>query len=99
MTVLRSATDPLLERDRELKRLAALLRAARRGSGTLVLVEGSAGMGKTALLARARERARATGMAVTSARGSELEREFAFGVVRQLLEAVVVGADAEARTE
>lgn len=50
------------------------------------MVEGPAGIGKSRLLAEARGRAEGS-MRVLSARGGELEREFAFGVVRQLLEA------------
>jgi predicted ATPase len=51
-----------------------------------VLIEGAAGIGKTRLLGEARQRAEAAGMRALAARGSELEREFAFGVVRQLFE-------------
>ena len=49
-----------------------------------MVVEGAAGIGKTRLVAEARRRAESTGMRTLSARGSELERAFAFGVVRQL---------------
>ncbi|WP_028063390.1 AAA family ATPase [Solirubrobacter soli] len=73
----------LLEREDELARLAAALAGAREGRGSVVVVEGAAGLGKTALLREAR--AAASGMTVLSASGSELEHEFAFGVVRQLL--------------
>ena len=57
------------------------------------MVEGPAGVGKTALLADARAIADAAGMQVLRSRGAELEREFAFGVVRQLLEPVLRGVD------
>ncbi|HXT44714.1 MAG TPA: BTAD domain-containing putative transcriptional regulator [Pseudonocardiaceae bacterium] len=83
----------LLEREHELQTLAALIDAARRGSGQLVRVEGAAGVGKTRLLAAAREHAQRVGMRTLAARGSELEREFAYGVVRQLFERVLAGAD------
>ena len=53
------------------------------------MVEGQAGAGKSALLAAYRERARAQGMQVYSAIGGELERDFPFGAVRQLLEPAV----------
>src|SRR6266581_2196928 len=75
----------ILERERELERVEALIQRARSGHGCLAYVEGPAGLGKTALLADARAKAEAAGMAVAEARGSELERPFAFGVVRQLL--------------
>ena len=50
------------------------------------MIEGPAGIGKTALLAQARAAAVESGMRVLRARGAELERKFAFGVVRQLFE-------------
>src|SRR5947209_1496195 len=75
----------ILERERELERVEALIQRARSGHGCLAYVEGPAGLGKAALLADARAKAEAAGMAVAEARGSDLERPFAFGVVRQLL--------------
>jgi hypothetical protein len=77
---------PLLERTAELRALAAALEAACSGTGAVVLVEGAAGIGKTSLLNAARHRAQARGMAVLSASGSQLERSFAMGVVRQCFE-------------
>ncbi len=62
------------------------------------MVEGPAGIGKTVLLAVARGAAGEEGFRVLRARGAELEREFAFGVVRQLVEPVVAGASEEERT-
>ena len=44
------------------------------------------------LLVAARDLAAGEGFRVLRARGAELEREFAFGLVRQLVDAVVVGA-------
>ena len=86
----------LLERSRELDTLQRLLDDTERGDGRLALIEGQAGIGKSRLLAEARERAQGAGMRVLSAKGSELEGEFAFGVVRQLFEPALV--DAETRT-
>jgi AAA ATPase domain len=77
---------PLLERDVELAAFDSALGAARQGRGSFVYVTGPAGAGKTALLRRARALAGSAGFAVLSATGSQLERDFAFGVVRQLLE-------------
>ncbi len=82
----------LLERDGELERIAECLQRARHGHGGAQVVEGPAGIGKTALLAVARELAEGEGFKVLRARGAELEREFAFGVVRQLVEPVVADA-------
>src|SRR3954452_22499255 len=80
--------DPvlLLEREAELAALEAVLGAARAGDGRLVVVEGNAGIGKTRLLAEARQRATDADFEVLTARGGELEGEFAFGIVRQLFE-------------
>ena len=91
--------DLLLERDRELERIRECLQRASQGRGSALVVEGPAGIGKTALLAVARDGAEREGFRVLRARGAELEREFAFGVVRQLVEPVVAGASAEERTQ
>ncbi len=63
------------------------------------MVEGPAGIGKTVLLAVARGAAEGEGFRVLRARGAELEREFAFGVVRQLVEPVVAAASEEERVQ
>ena len=81
----------LLDRDRELGEILDCLEAARSGAGLALVVEGPGGIGKTELLLAAGREARQRGMCVVSARGAELEREFAFGVVRQLFEARVHG--------
>ncbi len=91
-------TDPettLLERGDELAGIAAALAAAPAGDGSLIVLEGPAGIGKTRLADAAREQARAVGMTVLSARGSELERGFGFGIARRLFEPVLAGADAD----
>ena len=79
----------LLERERELKTLRDGLDRACAGEGTLLLIEGPAGAGKTVLAREARAAAEQARMMPLEARGSELERPFAFGVVRQLLEPVL----------
>ena len=85
----RPAPSRLLERERELERLQGLLELAATGEGRLVCVEGEAGIGKTALLDALVERAPSVGATVLRARGGALEREFPYGVVRQLYEPVV----------
>jgi predicted ATPase len=85
----RSTGPALLERDGELAAITDALGRACDGRGSFVVVEGPAGMGKTAVLKGSREIADARGMRVLRARGAELEREFAFGVVRQLFEPVL----------
>ena len=81
-----AAGGPLLERSAELARIESALSEARDGTGRYVVVEGPAGIGKTELLAAAREAAADSGMRVLRSRGTELERDFAFGVARQLFE-------------
>lgn len=65
--------------------VVAALEAARRDDrGGTLLIEGPAGVGKTALLRELEERAASTGYRVLRARGSEMERDFGYGLVRQL---------------
>src|SRR3712207_2425401 len=78
--------EHLLERGADLDAIDRALDDARDGHGRVVVVEGHAGIGKSALLDATRDRARASGMAVAGARASELEREFPFGVAVQLFE-------------
>ena len=74
----------LLERSEELARVETALARAREGRGCLVVIEGPAGIRKTAVLAATRAAAEAKEMQTVRSRGAELEREFAFGVVRHL---------------
>lgn len=74
----------LLERERELERIAEALEASRSGSGRFILVEGAAGIGKSRLLGAAAEQGRELGMTILGSRAAELEAVFAYGVVRQL---------------
>ncbi len=80
---------PLLERDREVAALRAPLDRLLAGDGGVLVLEGPAGVGKTRLLGVLRRDAASRGARVLTARAGELERGFAFGVVRQLLEAEV----------
>src|SRR5918992_721296 len=77
---------PLLERERELAAAAECLTRARAGSGSVLIVEGPPGIGKTVLLEAIRAAAADMGMERLSAYADELEREFAYGVVRLLVE-------------
>jgi DNA-binding CsgD family transcriptional regulator len=89
--------DDLHERDAELAGIAAAIDGADRGSGAVVMVEGPAGIGKTRLLGAARELAARRGHAVLRASGGELERDFAFGVARQLFERELTALDERSR--
>jgi len=87
-----AAAEPLLERNDELARIESALADARTRRGRFVVVEGPAGIGKTALLAAARTAAAEGGMRVLRSRATEMEINFAFGVVRQLFEPPLVEA-------
>jgi DNA-binding CsgD family transcriptional regulator len=91
------ATSALLERDRELAVIERLLRAAGDGTGGLLTIEAEAGAGKTALLDGAAKLGEEAGLRVLRARGGEFERDFAYGVVRQLFEPLL--AEASLREE
>ena len=85
----RGVSEPLLERERELEVLRGALREAQEGHGPVVLVEGVAGLGKTSLLRASLDAAAEEGFTCLRARPTELERDFAYGCVRQLLEPVL----------
>ncbi|MBP2476525.1 DNA-binding CsgD family transcriptional regulator [Crossiella equi] len=87
----------VLDRDAELAALDGLVRRVRDGGSALVVVSGPAGIGKTTLLRALRTRADAAGLPVVTGVGSELERQFAFGVVRQLVEPRLATAGAQRR--
>ena len=91
--MVQSATgEALLEREREVIATHEALHRAQGGDGALLLVQGPPGIGKTELAREARAAAARAGVMTLEAKASELERPFAFGVVRQLLEPVVGGA-------
>ena len=85
--------EALTEREGELAELDRLLRATRAGSGNTAFIRGPAGIGKTRLLRELQARAESAGMTVLLARGGELERDFAFGCVRQLLEPALLAGE------
>lgn len=80
---LRSAG--LLERGREVEVIERALRSSARGD-RLILIEAGAGLGKSALLALAAERAREVGLSTLTARGIEHEQALPFGAVLQIFE-------------
>lgn len=89
---------PLFERERELAALDGALDATEAGGdGRLVLVEGPPGIGKTALLGQLGRHAAGRGHRVLKATGSEMERDFGFGIVRQLFGPLLGSLDPAAR--
>src|SRR5262249_11106022 len=92
-------TRLLLEREVQVAALRALADAARSGGGRFVVIEGSAGIGKTRLLAEARAMAGSAGLRVLAARGGEFEGGFAYGIVRQLFEPLLAAVAPEVRVD
>ncbi|MFD7698578.1 helix-turn-helix transcriptional regulator [Streptomyces caelestis] len=75
---------PFLGRQEELTRMGDWLDRAAGGEPRIVVVDGTAGIGKTSLIRRfLADRAR--GCRVVTASGEELERELAYGLTTQLL--------------
>jgi DNA-binding CsgD family transcriptional regulator len=89
----------LLEREEQLELMEQLLVQARDGRGVLVLFEGAPGIGKSRLLGAACEAAETLGVQVLRARGGELERDFSYGVVRQLFETRLAACGDDEREE
>ena len=89
--------EGLVERERELAMLTEAFARARAGHGSLVLVHGVPGIGKSRLLAVGREAADDDGMQVLAAAGTELEHESSFGVALQLFESRLARAGEEER--
>jgi DNA-binding CsgD family transcriptional regulator len=89
----------LLERERELAQVAQLVEATADGECGFAVIEGPAGAGKTALLDVLAGDAAEAGVRVLRATGLELEREYPFGVVRQLFEPALHRLDAMERAE
>jgi DNA-binding NarL/FixJ family response regulator len=78
--------EALLEREGELSALRDAIERAKRAEGSVVMITGTAGIGKTALLHAAEEEAIDSHLQVLVARAGELEQEFPYGVMRQLFE-------------
>lgn len=76
----------LLERETELDLAEGFLDRLVRGRGGIVVLEGPAGIGKTALLDEVAARGTTRGAEVLRSRAGQIDAGFSFGVVRQLLE-------------
>ena len=81
-----AAGAELLERDAELATIGATLTGVVEEGGRLVVIRAPAGMGKSRLLGAAADEALTRGFTVLAVRGSELERSFPLGLVRQLFD-------------
>ncbi|MEO3861915.1 AAA family ATPase [Acrocarpospora sp. B8E8] len=81
----------LLERGKELARAEQALRQAVAGDGSMMVVIGSPGVGKSALL-RSVADAAAPHARVLRASGTLVEQDFTFGIAQQLFEPLVAGA-------
>jgi predicted ATPase len=82
---LPTGSGELHEREREIALLEQALIDGKAAESRLVLIEGQAGIGKSRLLLEMRRMAEAAGFAVVVARGFEFERDYAFGMLRQLI--------------
>ena len=87
----------LLERERELAELKATLEEVAAGKGCAVGIEAAAGLGKTRLLQVTRGSGTDAGLKILAGRASELEQDFPFALVRQLLGPEIAGLPAEER--
>lgn len=76
----------IIGRDGELAALRRLLLGAEAGHGSMVVVHGSAGVGKSALLRAAGAEAAERGFTVLTASGVETERWFPFAALHLLLQ-------------
>ena len=86
----------LLERDDERAGLRAALTGAAEGRGSVVLIEGPPGIGKTRLLDDAAAAAPEHGVTVLRARAHELEQRVPYAVVRSLFADALAGPEADA---
>ncbi|MFD8088034.1 ATP-binding protein [Kitasatospora sp. NPDC059722] len=93
----RAKRAELLDRQGQLAALERAAGDARAGRGGVVLVRAGAGMGKTSLLNAWAAAEQARGFRVVRAAGGELERDFAFAVLRQLADPLLARAGAAGR--
>jgi len=95
------AAEPMVGRNRELARVAALLDDALAGRGRLVLCTGEAGIGKTRLAEEAAASAAAVGVAVAWARAADRNSSPPYGLWRLVLDepAIRTGDGASSRPD
>jgi DNA-binding CsgD family transcriptional regulator len=83
---------PIFHREQEMAAVAEELARAQQGQPAVLVITGAHGMGKTTLLQAALDRERATSV-ILHARCHEAERDFPFGVVRQLFDTMTSAAE------
>ncbi|WP_055523845.1 BTAD domain-containing putative transcriptional regulator [Streptomyces graminilatus] len=93
--VLSPMPGDLVDRNSEVAELRACLFEAVEGHGTPVFIEGPAGIGKSRLLAELRQLTAREEVLTLTARGSRREKDYGFGVVRQLLDKLVAERGSE----
>ena len=96
---LTNLAEILVEREEALAAIDEHLDAVASSEGSVLAIQAAAGLGKTTVLEVVRERATERGLRVAKARGADLERDFSFGVVRQLLEPCAARATVDRRRE
>ncbi len=98
---MRQVSDPAtgVERERAFGAVSTALDEAEAGRGSQLVIIGAPGSGRTSLLDELGRRARERGFTVLAARAAADEREFEFGVARQLLEDLIIGAAGARREE
>ncbi|GAA4752330.1 LuxR family transcriptional regulator [Nocardioides endophyticus] len=91
--------DPLVEREAELLTLRGAVERALLSRGSVVVVRGQAGIGKSRLLTATAAIAADRAVRVLSARGGVLERDLAYGALRLLLDAPLAALGPAERAE
>ncbi|WP_330277136.1 AAA family ATPase [Lentzea sp. NBC_00516] len=86
------AAGVLLERDDEMSLVSEALLRARDGTGSVVVLAGPLGNGKTALLRATARHSAAASFSVLHVSATPMERDHDYGVVRQLLEPALARA-------
>jgi DNA-binding CsgD family transcriptional regulator len=80
----------MIEREAELAALRRGLAAASTGQGAVIVVPAAGGLGKSTLLGEARRMATQAGVRCLGATGCELERDFPFAAMRQLVDPILL---------
>ena len=93
MAVQAGGLHGLFDREAEVAAIEAAVARALAGDGGVLVVRGPAGIGKSALLRVAERLAEARDVIVLRARAAPFERDFPYGVVRQLFEPVLARGD------